>query len=190
MPIYDSIYLRCPESWRGKIEPDRVRYLLKEFSRGRFEVLGEDPGWGKYGTSIRTDRQELNAIAKRAGIPPAVLLRRLIARDLAQSRHSSFPAESRRTQANHPFAEALRMLLSTRSPTESSSAAPATSLRTRKSGSGSIQAQTLLNVGGQPERFRDIEEIERAILAGRPISGEEQRRWTEAQKFKLSAISY
>jgi hypothetical protein len=78
------------------------------------------------------------------------------------------------------------MLVPNSDHTESSLAVPATSLRTQKPASERIEAQTLLNVGDQPERFRDIEEIESAILAGRAISGEEQRRWAEAQKFKPS----
>ena len=43
--------------------------------------------------------------------------------------------------------------------------------------SGKIQAETPLSVVGQTERFRDIEEIGRVRNSGKPISGDEQRRW-------------
>jgi hypothetical protein len=46
--------------------------------------------------------------------------------------------------------------------------------------------QTPSSVIGQTERFRDIEEIGIALNSGQPISGYEQRRWQEAQKFKPS----
>jgi hypothetical protein len=40
MPIHDPIYLRCPESWRGKIRSDHVCKLFNEFLRGRTGLLG------------------------------------------------------------------------------------------------------------------------------------------------------
>jgi hypothetical protein len=143
------------------------------FRRGRFELLGEDPGWGKYEVSFRVrSRQQLNAIARRAGFPAATLIRRLVARDLGQAR----PAQSTRAQANSPIAQALSMLFAT----------PATSLRTQplKRESGRIQEETPTAIIGQTQRARSIEEIDRTLTAGQPISGEEQLRWRAAQKFK------
>jgi hypothetical protein len=172
MPHRDSIHVRLPESWRSqKIRASRVRYLLDEFSKGRFELLGEDPGWGKYEVSFRVrSRQELNATARRAGLPAATLMRRLVARDLDQERP---------IQTSSPLAQALSMLLPT----------PATSVRTQpwKRESGTIQEDTPTAIIGQTRRIRSIEEIERALIGGDPISGEEQLRWRAAQKFKRSA---
>ena len=78
------------------------------------------------------------------------------------------------------LALALHTLFSARSnSTEPSSPAPASSLRTQSlmRESGKIQAETPLSVVGQTERFRDIEEIGRVRNSGKPISGDEQRRW-------------
>jgi hypothetical protein len=91
MPFRDSIHLRCPESWRDKnIKASRVRWLLDEFSKGRFELLGEDPGWGKYEVSFRVrSRQELNAPAGRAHLPAATLMRRRKEPDKRRTAHQN-----------------------------------------------------------------------------------------------------
>ena len=108
--------------------------------------------------SVRVPRRELNDAAQRLSLSGASLLRRLIASDLGHARDvASIPnllAPTSRGRTDHP-SRAI----------------------------GGPQEAPIVIID-QVGRIRAIEEIVTAVIAGRPITGEEQLRLRAAQKFR------
>jgi hypothetical protein len=165
--LKDSIHLRCPPSWRGRVRSRQVRKWFKKLEEGQAPLSSADPGPGSLELSIRLPRGALKRIAVLRRTSGTSLLRRLIAAQIGPwpsqspsvtvpSKVVSVPAGPGEMYAGGPPPGAAFGQVRTR--LEASPAKPSTILAT-------------------VDHYRSLEEVGRALQQGGGITYEELLRW-------------
>jgi hypothetical protein len=168
--LTDAIHFRAPENWRGKVKSKRVREWFNRLLDGRSSLAPSDPGPGSLELSVRVPRRALKDAARLMRIPGTVLLRRLIAAQIApRSSGKAVASEAPRklpapTPASEPGSSRLRP---TSLPVPMLPSAPCA---VRK-------AEKRLTIVTHVEGVRSLEEIDRAKCNGDGITFEELVRW-------------
>lgn len=168
--LKDSIHLRCPLSWRGRVRSRQVRKWFKKLEEGQGRLSSFDPGPGPLELSIRLPRGALKRAAVLRRTSGTALLRRLIAA-YVEPRESPSPRAAVDVRSNFV------------SPSVGS--VGAYSPRTRPPGPafGSVPVRSEaapakpLTILTTVERYRSLEEIGREIQRGGGITSEELIRW-------------
>jgi len=102
----DSIHLRCPLSWRGRVRSRQVRKWFRKLEEGQGLLSSSDPGPGPLELSIRLPRGALKRIAVLRRTSGTALLRRLIA---AHVQPSSWRAWKSGSKNSEPHARLSRI---------------------------------------------------------------------------------
>jgi hypothetical protein len=168
--LKDSIHLRCPLGWRGRVRSREVRKWFKKLVEGQGPLSASDPGPGPLEISIRLPRGALKRIAVLWRTSGTALLRRMIAahveprespalRGAADVRPSFVSVSTRRVGAY---------------PARAQNPGPAFGVVPARSETPHREPLTILTA---VEGYRSLEEIGRAIQRGRGITAEELIRW-------------
>lgn len=165
--LNDSIHLRCPLSWRGRVRSRQVRKWFKKLEDGQGLLSSSDPGPGPLELSIRLPRGALKRIAVLRRTSGTALLRRLIA---AHVQPREYPPPRAATDAPSSVASI-----------SSVTAYPAR-IPQPESAVGSVRSQAAppkphLTILATIERHRTLEEIGREIQRGGGVTYEELLRW-------------
>lgn len=173
--LTDAIHFRAPEDWRGKVKSKRVREWFNRFLQARGSLAPRDPGPGSLELSVRIPRRALKDAARRMKISGTVLLRRLIAAQIAPTSFSnaiakkapSMPARFRPQPAEQVTSWLTKLTLPTSLPARTLPAALC----------DVVKAEKRLTIVTQVDGVRSLQEIDRAKRRGDGITFEELIRW-------------
>jgi hypothetical protein len=173
--LKDSIHLRCPLSWRGRVRSRQVRKWFKKLEEGQGPLSPSDPGPGPLELSIRLPRGTLKRIAVLRRTSGTALLRRLIAAHV-EPRESPIPRAAVDVRSN--FVPPSVGRVGAYSPMTQG---PAFGSVPARSEAAPAKPLTILTT---VECYRSLEEIGREIQRGGGITSEESIRWQAAHAHK------
>lgn len=168
--LNDSIHLRCPLSWRGRVRSRQVRKWFKKLEDGEGLLSSSDPGPGPLELSIRLPRGALKRVAVLRRTSGTALLRRLIAAHVEPREYPppKAAADVRSSFVSVPTGRVNAYPARTQRPAPAFGPAPA------RSEAAPAKPLTILTT---IERYRSLEEIGREIQRGGGITSEELIRW-------------
>jgi hypothetical protein len=172
--LNDSIHLRCPLSWRGRVRSRQVRKWFKKLEEGQGLLSSSDPGPGPLELSIRLPRGALKRVAVLRRTSGTALLRRLIAPHV-EARESPPPRAATDVRASFVSVSTGRV---NAYPARAQRPAPAFGSVPARSEAAPAKPLTILTT---MEHYRSLEEIGQAIQRGGGVTSEELIRWQAIQ---------